>query len=113
MTISRYSFGQILIRGRTYTSDVIVFPDRVQDMWRRKEGHQLRVEDVAAVVAAGPEAVVIGTGSLGAMKVPDETKAYLRARGIEVHIARTGRAAKIYNDIQARRRTVACLHLTC
>ena len=113
MTISRYSFGQIHIRGQTYTSDVIIFPDRVQERWWRKEGHRLRVEDVAAVVAAEPEAVVIGTGSLGAMKVPAETTAYLRSKGIEVHVARTGQAVKIYNDIQAKGRTVACLHLTC
>ena len=113
MIITHYSFGKIVIDGRTYPSDLIIYSDRVDDAWWRREGHRLQAEDLKTVVEAGPEAVVIGTGSLGLMKVPAETKAYLRSKGIEVHVARTGRAVKIYNDIQVKGRTVACLHLTC
>lgn len=113
MIITRYSFGKIVIDGRTYTSDVIIYPGRVDGKWRRKEGHQLQVEDLTAVVEAGPEAVVVGTGSMGLMKVPAQTKAFLESKGIEVRIARTGRAVDLFNTLQAKKRTVACLHLTC
>jgi len=113
MIITHYSFGKIVIDGRTYTSDVIIYPGRVDDTWWRKEGHRLQPEDLTAVIEAGPEAVVIGTGNLGLMKVPAETKAYLQSRGIEVHLARTGRAVDLFNTLQATRRTIACLHLTC
>ncbi|MHA1839475.1 MAG: hypothetical protein ACTSYO_05915 [Candidatus Ranarchaeia archaeon] len=37
--IDKYEFGCIVIRGQEYTSDVIVFPDRVIDGWWRKERH--------------------------------------------------------------------------
>jgi len=113
MIIAHYSFGKIVIDGRTYTSDVIIYPGRVDDTWWRKEGHRLQAEDLTAVVEAGPEAVVIGTGNLGLMKVSAEAKAYLQSRGIEVHPARTGRAVDLFNTLQDRKRTVACLHLTC
>ena len=113
MTITQYSFGKIVIDGRTYTSDVIIYPDRVDDKWWRREGHRLQSEDLAGVVEARPEAVVLGTGHLGLMKVPAETKVYIESKGIEVHIARTGEAVSVFNNLQGKKRTVACLHLTC
>jgi hypothetical protein len=113
MTITQYSFGKIVIDGRAYTSDVIIYPGRVDDKWWRREGHQLQAEDLAAVVEAGPEAVVVGTGSLGLMKVPAQTKTFLESKGIEVRIARTGQAVRLFNELQEKKRTVACLHLTC
>jgi len=113
MIITHYSFGKIVIDGRTYTSDVIIYPGRVDDKWWRKEGHRLQTEDLDAIVEAGPEAVIIGTGNLGLMRVMAETKAYLQSRGIEVHVARTSRAVDLFNELQAKKGTVACLHLTC
>lgn len=39
--IDSYRFGQISISGLKYTSDVIIFPDRVQAHWRRGDSHEL------------------------------------------------------------------------
>jgi hypothetical protein len=113
MTITHYSFGKIVIDGRTYTSDVIIYPGRVDDKWWRREGHRLQPQDLSGVIEAEPEVVIIGTGHLGVMKVSAETSAHLRSKGIEVHIARTGQAVKIFDKLQAKKRTIACLHLTC
>ena len=46
-TIDSYHFGQIMINGENYSSDVIIFPDRVQGEWRRKKGHELGLEDIS------------------------------------------------------------------
>ena len=32
MNIEDYRFGRIVVNGRAYTSDVIVFPDRVKEV---------------------------------------------------------------------------------
>ena len=45
MKIDSYSFGRIVINGKTYTSDVIIFPDKVDASWWRKEGHLLQLAD--------------------------------------------------------------------
>jgi hypothetical protein len=37
----------------------------------------------------------------------------LESKGIEVRIARTGHAVRLFNELQEKKRTVACLHLTC
>lgn len=44
--IDSYDFGWIIIKGKKYTRDVIVFPERVRDGWWRKKGHGLCVEDL-------------------------------------------------------------------
>jgi hypothetical protein len=114
MNIDGYRFGRIDIDGRTYTSDVIVTPEHVLDSWWRCEGHRLAVADLTDVLAARPDILVIGTGSLGRMTVLDETRRYLHAQGVEVREARTGEAVHEFNRLQqTHRRVVGALHLTC
>ena len=68
-TIDSYQFGRIVVSGKKYTSDVIIFPDRVTDNWWRKTGHQLCLKDIAEVMTENPEVLVVGTGDSGLMKV--------------------------------------------
>jgi hypothetical protein len=111
--ISHYSFGSITVDGKSYRSDVIIYPDRVNGSWWRKEGHYLRPEDLEEVVASKPTTVVIGTGASGVMQVPEKTLKWLKAKGIEVHVARTTEAVEIYNGLEDNTTAVAALHLTC
>ena len=114
MTISGYRFGRIDIDGRAYTSDVIITPERVDDRWWRREGHTLGIDDVAGVLAARPDVVIIGTGYFGRMSVPVETRQYLQAQGAEVHEAHTRAAVQEFNRLLKQPgRVVAALHLTC
>jgi hypothetical protein len=114
MNISGYRFGRIDIGGRTYTSDVIITPDRVIDGWWRQQGHALAVADLDEIVAARPDVLMIGTGYFGRMSVLQETRRYLEAQGIHVREARTGKAVHDFNELQQERgRVVAALHLTC
>jgi len=113
MKIERYSFGSITIDGRTYTSDVIIYPERVDASWWRKEGHSLNIVDLADVLKKKPEVLLIGTGSSGLMKVPKETLSHLESQGIEVHVALTAKAVEIFNKLQSAKRVIAAFHLTC
>jgi len=81
MRISEYAFGTIAIENRTYTSDVIIAPEKVLDSWWRKEGHNLAIDDLDDIVKSEPEILIIGTGYFGRMKVPDETRGYLEGLG--------------------------------
>jgi hypothetical protein len=100
MNIAACHFGRIDIDGRTYTSDVIITPERVLDSWWRQEGHRLAVVDLPDIVAARPDVLVIGTGYLGRMSVSDKARQYLRAHGIEVREARTREAVQEFNRLQ-------------
>jgi len=111
--IEEYRFGHIRIDGQSYTSDVIVYPDRVDASWWRKEGHRLSLEDMADALAAGPDVVVVGTGAHGVMRVGEDVQRRLSELGIELRAARTDEACRFFNELATEKRTVALLHLTC
>ena len=111
--IEDYSFGRIVVDGAEYASDLIIYPDRVDDGWRREKGHKLKLKDLRDVLAAEPEVVVVGTGAHGIMRVSEKVRTRLAERGIELHAAKTAEACRIYNDLAPRRRMIAALHLTC
>ncbi|MFW6180665.1 MAG: Mth938-like domain-containing protein [Spirochaetota bacterium] len=111
--IDAYRFGSITVQGKTYTQDVVLYPDRVQDSWWRERGHELGMEDIDEVLAGRPEVLIIGTGASGRMYVPHELQEEIRKRGIRLFVAPTGEAVKLYNQLAGTGRTVAALHLTC
>ena len=113
MKIEHYSFGKITIAGETYTSDVIIYPEKVDSAWWRKDGYKLHIEDLQDVLKANPAVVVVGTGFFGIMKVPEETVTFLESKGIEVRAARTGKAVEVFNTFQTGKKVIAALHLTC
>ncbi len=112
--IDAYASGRVVVDGASYEADVIVFPDRVESNWWRKEGHRLQMEDLGTVVGYGPDVLVVGSGSLGMMDVPPSTIEGLETRGISVIVLRTSEACTRFNALLAeRKRVVAALHLTC
>jgi hypothetical protein len=113
MRIERYSFGRITIQGKTYTSDVIIYPERVEPSWWRKEGHCLHIEDLKDALQSPVAAMVIGTGLLGRMRVSDNVLSHIKSTGMEVYVEKTPEAVQVYNEISAQMKAVACLHLTC
>ncbi|MBC7232351.1 MAG: ribonuclease H-like domain-containing protein [Chloroflexi bacterium] len=111
--IESYSFGRITIDGKTYTADVLILPDGVRPGWWRKEGHKLHQEDLTEVIEARPQVLVIGTGNVGLMQVPQEVLDYLATHGIRAEVERTAAACKRYNELAQSERVAAALHLTC
>jgi hypothetical protein len=114
MRIEDYQFGRIVIDGKIYTSDVIIFPDRVMRNWRREEGHMLSPADLWDVIREEPDVLVVGTGNSGMMWVSPETRRYLMERGIRLVEEMTREACKTYNHLSSSgEKVVAALHLTC
>ncbi len=111
--IDSYHFGQIVINGKNYTSDVIIFPDRVGSEWWRQSGHELCLEDIAEVLTDHPEVLIVGTGESGLMRVLPETKQSTEAQGIKLIAETTDKACQTYNQLCHSQRVVAALHLTC
>jgi hypothetical protein len=115
MHIDKYAFGHIRVDGRDYSRDVILLGGEVKGpWWREAGGHVYAKQDLAEVLAAAPEVVVLGTGYFGRVKVLDETLEALAESGSEIVVERTGGAVEAYNRFVAEGRDVAAaLHLTC
>ena len=111
--IEDYHFGEVKVSGQRYQSDVIIYPDHIDDHWWRKQGHRLELEDIKKVVEMRPDVIVIGTGNFGLMQVEKNTLEQLRKMNIQVIILPTVKACQEYNKIYSQKKVVACLHLTC
>jgi hypothetical protein len=111
--IKDYRFGHIVIDGQSYARDVVIYPERVDGAWWRKEGHRLDAEDLPQVLAEPPEVLIVGQGNPGLMVVPPETRQRFEVAGITVIVEPTARACETYNRLAPQKRTVAALHLTC
>lgn len=113
MKIDSYSFGEIIIDGHAYTSDVIIYVDHVDASWWRKEGHRLHPEDIVDALNARPDILIIGTGYAGVMTVPKKTLEHIASQGVDVKVERTGKAVDLFNSLQGKKKSVIALHLTC
>jgi len=112
--ITAYRFGHLRIDNKSYTSDLIIYPDgTVRDEWWRRRGHHLAASDIMALIDAGPEMLIVGTGASGLLRPEPELCDLLTARGIELLARPTAEAITSYNDLAADHRVGACFHLTC
>ena len=111
MIIDSYDFGRIVVDGKAYTSDVIIFPNRAKDNWWRKEGHALHIEDIELVVAEKQEVLIVGTGNYGLLEVLPETKEYIESKGIELIVEPTDKACEMYNEVSKDKKAVAAFTL--
>lgn len=111
--IDHYQFGRITIAGKTYTKDLVLLPDRLITGWWRQEGHLLQVADLAEVLRAGVQLLVIGQGAYGRMQVAAEVQEVLENAGIRWIALPTGEACQEYNLTAHQQQVAAALHLTC
>ena len=111
--IQAYRFGRIEIDEAVYNRDVVIFPDSVRSNWRRRDGHNLELGDLDEVLKAEPEVIILGRGMLGRLKIPEDVRSSINARGIELLMQRTERACRTYNELRGRQRVIAALHLSC
>ena len=111
--IDSYNFGKIVMNGKAFNQDVIIYPDRVNSSWWRRQGHNLCWDDIREIIAFKPEILIIGKGQPGLMKVPADLRARIEEQGIKLFIAGTVKAVQKYNSVCESKRAVAALHLSC
>jgi hypothetical protein len=111
--IESYEFGRLGYNGKLFTSDLLIFPDHVYANWWRKEGHLLCKDDLSEVLREAPDILVIGTGSMGAMKVPQDLIDDLNNENIQLIIEKTPTAIQSFNATDDSKKTIGAFHLTC
>jgi len=111
--IDSYSFGRISVGGRSYTADLLIVPGGVRPGWRRAKSHELCEEDLLEALESKPAVLVVGTGNMGRMSVPEATLSYLAQHGIRFEALPTAAACQRYNELAQKEQAAAALHLTC
>lgn len=112
--ITEFSFGKIVVNGKTYKNDIKIIGGRVISEWWRKSGHRVEVEDITDILEAEPEVVVIGKGSPGLLKSTASLRDYLAANHIELIEKKTSKAIDEFNGLLEQGRKVAAgFHISC
>jgi hypothetical protein len=112
--IETCSFGLIVIDGKQYTSDLIIYPDgHITDSWWRKSGHKLSVDDISQLIEFEPEVIIAGTGVNGLMKPVKGLEEMLSKKGMEFISVPNQEAVELFNELSSAKRVGACFHLTC
>jgi hypothetical protein len=110
--IEGYRFGRLVVDGQEESRDLIVLPGRVVRNWWRRDGHALVLEDLEEVLDELPDRLIVGTGATGQLRPDPSALRELRGRGVEVVVATTDEAVRLFGDADPAR-TAAALHLTC
>ena len=110
--------GELTVGSEVYRKDVYIRADgqvkkRKKSLAKDAYGSPRCIgpEELQKACKGDPEVLVIGTGRSGEAKLTDEGKAFVKAHGIRVRVARTPRAVEEFN--KAKGRKAAILHVTC
>lgn len=114
MHIDSYQFGEIVVNGVSYSSDIIILGGSVHSNWWRKRGHSLSAEDVQSIIASKPSTLIVGCGASGLMQVPEQTRQLLQEHNIQLEAFSTSEAVRRFNELsKASVNVAAAFHLTC
>lgn len=112
--IESYSFGRMVVDGRNFTKDVLIYPDgSILSPWWRISGHRLEMADIEKLIGMHPEVIVAGTGASGLMQPAAELVDALAEQNIEFIVLPTSKALEVFNDQAGKKPTGGCFHLTC
>jgi hypothetical protein len=112
--IENYSFGTIVVAGKTYTSDIKIMSGTVVPGWWRKSGHSVCIDDVVDLLAIKPKVLIIGQGKPGLMRVDEALRSRLHDLDLELIEEPTAKAVEVFNQLLAQGKNIAAgFHLTC
>lgn len=112
--IDSYHFGAMTVKGRTHRNDLKIIGDQVIGDWWRIEGHAVQEADIADILAAPVEVLVVGTGDPGRMEVTRRAAQALERQGIQVLTLPTRQAVAVFSALRSQGKRVAgAFHLTC
>jgi len=97
---------EVQLQGRSIAGSVIVTRDAVIEHWRPPDVDALSIGDFEALVALGPEVVLLGTGERQRLPGP-ALYADFAARGIGLEVMDNRAACRTYNVLLGEFRDVA------
>ena len=110
--ITSYSFGQMIVDGKTYTNELQILPTGIVKEWSPNDPHYILPVDIKEIVNSNIKTLIIGNGANGEAAIPDETIKFIKAKSIKVHIMNTHEAVKLFNE-SSKEALGAIFHLNC
>jgi hypothetical protein len=116
--IEKFSFGSIVIEGKKYRRDVLIFADGT--VKKRKGGflmfgsHKINKEEIEALIQGQPESIIVGTGTNSVAKIAPDIESWAKGRNLNLLVQPSYDAVAMLNELTRQNKQVAALiHITC
>jgi hypothetical protein len=112
------SFGRIMVDGREYEHDIVIYPSgkveqREKEISKKKHGtsHMLDPEELVQYLQEKFDVLIVGTGMYGRLSLLPESREFVK--GKEVVELPTREAVELFNKLYGTRRVLGIFHVTC
>ena len=109
--INSIYFGSIIIDGRKYDHDVIVYWDG--EVRQRSSSHSFTKRELMGLLMKDPDVIVVGTGTAGLMKIDSDVHLAARMEGVDIVADKSLKAINEFNKLAKIRKVAAIIHVTC
>ena len=117
LSIASFRWGQIVDSDGRIFKDARLFPGGVEEWDWGKTGTRhdpgIQIADLADLVAAKPDVVILSRGVDLVLQVPQATIDFARSHAATVLVLQSEQAVAEYNRRIANERVVALVHSTC
>ncbi len=104
-------FGSIIIDGKKFDRDLHILPSG--EIKERERTHTVSKREISDLLMHEPEAIVIGTGNSGLMKVESDGIVAAQLEGVEIISKPTPQAVQEFNKLNRGRKVAGVFHVTC
>jgi hypothetical protein len=116
--VDRFGFGSIVIQGKKYGHDVLLFPDKT--VRQRKGGiwkfgsHSIKKDEIQKLAEANPDVIIVGTGTSGKARICADAESFVQEAEVELVVLPSREAIERLNRLVEEGKQVAALiHITC
>ena len=116
--IDELTFGSIVVEGKKYRRDVLIFADGT--VKKRKGGflmfgsHNIKKQEVEELNQGQPEIIIVGTGTDGAAHIAPEAETWAKGKSLSLLVQPSYDAVTKLNELAEQKKKVAALiHITC
>lgn len=107
--IDSTSSGEIVIDGKTYYSDMIVWWDGKKEF--KIKFHQFTLDDFLSLSKRKPGFIVIGTGQGESVEISEKAEEMAEIKKIMIYVEKSPKAIEIFNGFIADgKKAVAVIH---
>ena len=116
--IDKLSFGSIVIDGKKYSQDVLIFADGT--VKKRRGGflifgsHNIKKEEIQELAQDAPQTIIIGTGTNGKARIAAEVANWAKEKNLNLLVQPSHEAVARLNELSEQgKKVVALIHITC
>ena len=112
MAITHYSFGKIIVDGKTFQDDIAILPDKTVKNWRAKVNHAVQLIDINGLIDESSKTLIIGIGANSRGSITDDIIDFAKSKGVRLEVLNTYDAVRLFNQLP-KAGLSACFHLNC